>query len=96
MIRAPWPHFDSLCVCMPVVSCQAEAPAEHRLGPCNGLRRLFCTASKPYKPTDIEEVEIVRKRGIDLLHDPLYNKACPSLRHVHGRSLYVISHSSHL
>lgn len=36
--------------------------------------REFCTPTMPYKPTDIEEVEIVRKRGIDLLHDPLYNK----------------------
>ena len=39
-----------------------------------GWCRDFCAPSAPYKPTDIEEVQIVRKRGIDLLHDPLYNK----------------------
>ncbi|KAK9904347.1 hypothetical protein WJX75_009960 [Coccomyxa subellipsoidea] len=36
--------------------------------------REFCTPGTPYKPTDITEVDIVRKRGIDLLHDPLWNK----------------------
>lgn len=46
--------------------------------------REFCTPTQPYKPTDIADVDIVRKRGIDLLHDPLYNKVCPWRISVHG------------
>ena len=49
-----------------------------RNSPCCHWCREFCAPSIPYKPTEIEEVQIVRKRGIDLLHDPLYNKVDPA------------------
>ncbi len=36
--------------------------------------RAISTPAGPYKPSDTVDVEIVRKKGIDLIHDPLYNK----------------------
>jgi hypothetical protein len=40
--------------------------------------RKFCTPSEPYKPSDLVDVDIVRKKGVDLIHDPIYNKVYPS------------------
>ena len=40
--------------------------------------RAFSANAGPYKPSDTVDVEIVRKKGIDLIHDPLFNKVYTS------------------
>lgn len=40
--------------------------------------RAFSAPAATYKPSDTVDVEIVRKKGIDLIHDPLFNKVYTS------------------
>ena len=46
----------------------------YRANDQHGAFAARCMASQvPYKPTENDVVSIVRKRGLDVLHDPIHN-----------------------
>lgn len=59
---------------LPALQYARRTLANQQYGPCFGL----CFVGT-YQPAETDTVSIVRKRGMDVLHDPINNSKAPRL-----------------